>query len=111
MALAVSFAAVSYALLIANIVSTVEQATILTGVSNLLLAALGGVMVPRFVMPHTMQQLSMASPMAWGLEGFLDVFLRDGNVSTVAPKALLLAGFGAASLLLAGLLMRRANGR
>jgi ABC-2 type transport system permease protein len=111
MALAVSFAAVSYALLIANLVSTVEQATILTGVTNLVLAALGGVMVPRFVMPLAMQRISMASPMAWGLEGFLDIFLRDGNVSTVASKALLLFGFGAASLLLAGVLLRRTSGK
>lgn len=111
MALAVSFAAVSYALLIANLVSTVEQATILTGVTNLVLAALGGVMVPRFVMPLAMQRISMASPMAWGLEGFLDIFLRDGNAATVAPKALLLFGFGAASLLLAGVLLRRTSGR
>lgn len=111
MALAVSFAAVSYALLIANLVSTVEQATILTGVTNLVLAALGGVMVPRFVMPLAMQRASMASPMAWGLEGFLDIFLRDGNVATVASKALLLFGFGAASLLLAGVLLRRTSGK
>ncbi|MGH7653213.1 MAG: ABC transporter permease [Gemmatimonadaceae bacterium] len=111
MALAVSFAAVSYALLIANLVSTVEQATILTGVTNLVLAAVGGVMVPRFVMPLAMQRMSMASPMAWGLEGFLDIFLRDGNVATVAPKALLLFGFGAASLLFAGVALRRTSGR
>jgi ABC-2 type transport system permease protein len=111
MSLAVSFAAVSYALLIANIVSTVEQATILTGVSNLLLAALGGVLVPRFVMPLAMQKFAVVSPMAWGLEGFLDVFLRDGGLSAVASKALLLFGFGAASLFFAGLMMRRAGGR
>jgi ABC-2 type transport system permease protein len=111
MALAVSFAAVSYALLIANLVSTVEQATILTGVTNLMLAALGGVMVPRFVMPLAMQRASMASPMAWGLEGFLDIFVRDGNVATIAPKALLLFGFGAASLLLAGVMLRRTSDR
>ncbi len=111
MALAVSFAAVSYALLIANLVSTVEQATILTGVTNLVLAALGGVMVPRFVMPLAMQRISMASPMAWGLEGFLDIFLRDGTVATIASKALLLFGFGAASLLLAGVMLRRTSGK
>jgi ABC-2 type transport system permease protein len=111
MALSVSFAAVSYALLIANLVSTVEQATILTGVTNLVLAALGGVMVPRFVMPLAMQRISMASPMAWGLEGFLDIFLRDGNVSTVTSKALLLVAFGAASLLLAGVMLRRTSGK
>jgi ABC-2 type transport system permease protein len=110
LALAVSFAAVSYALLIANVVSTVEQATIVTGVTNLVLAALGGVMVPRFIMPFAMQRISMASPMAWGLEGFLDIFLRDGNVATVATKAFLLFGFGLASLLLAGMMLRRTGG-
>ncbi len=107
MALAASFAAVSYALLIANIVSSVEQATILTGATNLLLAALGGVMVPRFVMPLAMQKVSWASPMAWGLDGFLDLFLRDGDARSVAPQALLLVAFGVASLAFAGLLLRR----
>jgi ABC-2 type transport system permease protein len=111
MACAVSFAAVSYALLIANIVRTVEQATILTGVTNLVLAALGGVMAPRFIMPPAMQRMSMASPMAWGLEGFLDIFLRDGNVATVASKALLLFGFGAAALLFAAVMLRRTTGK
>ncbi len=110
MALAVSFAAVSYALLIANLVATVEQATILTGVTNLVLAALGGVMVPRFIMPLAMQRISMASPMAWGLEGFLDVFLRDGDAATVATKASLLFAFGAASLAFAGVMLRRTSG-
>ena len=111
MALAVSFAAVSYALLVANIVRTSEQATILTGVSNLLLAALGGVLVPRFVMPAAMQQVSYYSPMAWGLEGFLDCLLRGGTVATVAPHALLLFGFGVASLFIAGVVLGRSRGQ
>ena len=111
MAAAVSFAAVSYALLVANIVRTGEQATILTGVSNLLLAAVGGVLVPRFVMPVAMQQVSGYSPMAWGLDGFLDCLLRGGTVVTVVPHALLLFGFGAASLLIAGVLLGRSTGK
>lgn len=109
-ALAVSFAAVSYALLVANIVRTSEQATILTGVTNLLLAAVGGVLVPRFVMPAAMQQVSDYSPMAWGLEGFLDVLLRGGTAGTVLPHALLLFGSGIASLLVAGVLLGRSRG-
>lgn len=110
MAVAVSFAAVSYALLVANIVRTTEQATILTGVSNLLLAALGGVFVPRFVMPVAMQRVSYASPMAWGLEGFLDCLLRSGTAATVVPHALLLFGFGVASLSVAAVLLGRSRG-
>ena len=104
--LAAGFAAVCYALLVANLVSTAEQATIFTGVANLLMAAVGGIMVPRFVMPAAMRAISLHSPMAWGLEGFLDVFLRQGGVAAVAPWLLRLVAFGVACLGLAALSMR-----
>lgn len=100
-----SFAAVAYALLVANLVTSSEQATIFTGAANLLMAALGGVMVPRFIMPETLQDISQFSPMAWGLDGFLDVFLRHGGLSMVAAPALKLFVFGAACLLATGLIM------
>ena len=107
MALAVSFASVSYALLIANLVNSSEQATIFTGVSNLLLAAIGGIMVPRFIMPAAMQALSRYSPLAWGLDGFLGVLLRQGGWQAVAPQALKLFALGAVALGLAVLRMGR----
>lgn len=111
MALAGSFAAVSYGLLIANLVSTSEQATIFTGVANLLMAAIGGIMVPRFVMPAAMQAISLYSPMAWGLEGYLDVFLRQGGLAMVLPWAGKLVLFGAACLGVAALSIRMRHRR
>jgi ABC-2 type transport system permease protein len=111
MAMAVSFASVSYALLIANVVRTSEQATIFTGVSNLLLAVIGGIMVPRFIMPAAMQHISLYSPMAWGLEGFLDIFLRHGGLAAVRNEALLLLGFGVVSLLAAAFFLGRTRGK
>ena len=111
MASALSFASVAYALLISNLVTTAEQATIFTGVSNILLAALGGIMVPRFIMPPLMQEISYYSPMAWGLEGFLDLFLRQGDVMMILPEVLSLAGFGVVALFLAALFMRRQRSR
>lgn len=109
--LAASFAAVAYALLVANWVSTSEQAMIFTGVANLLMAAVGGIMVPSFIMPPVMQALSHYSPMAWGLNGFLDVFLRQGGINTVAPKVLYLLAFGVGCLLLAALGLRTRHGK
>jgi len=100
-AIAVSFAALGYALLIASIARTTEQASLLGGAGNLILAAIGGIMVPKFVMPEAMQQLTAISPMAWGLEGFLDVLLRDGKVGDVANEAAALLLFGIAMLALA----------
>ena len=111
MAAAMSFASVSYALLIANLVTTSEQATIFTGAANLLMAAVGGIMVPRFLMPPLMQTLSDWSPMAWGLDGFLDVFLRQGGVTMAAPAALKLVLFGLACLAAAALRIRLGRGR
>jgi ABC-2 type transport system permease protein len=107
MSVALSAAALGYGMLIAALARTTEQATTLGGVGNILLAALGGIMVPRFVMPEIMQRIADFSPMAWGLDGFLDIFLRNGNVHDVLPEAGLLLLFGSITLLLAMHLHKR----
>ena len=57
--------AVGLALLVAASVRTTMQATIAGGAISLILAALGGIMVPKLVMPPAMQHLTLVSPMAW----------------------------------------------
>lgn len=106
-AASVSFSAISMALLIASAARTTEQATTVGGVLNIIFGALGGIMVPKFVMPGFMQDLANLSPMSWGLEGFLDIFLRNGNVSDVLPKSLYLLIFGVVMLTLTVILLRR----
>lgn len=91
---ACSFAAIGFALLVATIVKTTMQATTIGGVVNILFGALGGIMVPKFIMPDTMQTLTNISPMSWGLEGFLDLFLRQESWQSVLPESLYLAIFG-----------------
>ena len=63
-AAAVSLAAVACALLVASIARTNQQATIVGGVGNILMGAIGGIMVPKFMMPTAMQTLAEFSPMA-----------------------------------------------
>lgn len=101
MAASLSLAALGYGILIAVVARTTDQATTLGGVGNILLAAIGGIMVPRFVMPDSMQRLADLSPMAWGLEGFLDLFLRNGTVRDVLPEAGSLLLFGCVTIALA----------
>lgn len=98
---AVSLAAVSWALLIASVARTSEQATIIGGVGNILMGAIGGIMVPKFVMPAVMQKLAALSPMAWGLEGFHIVMLRHGSFVDLLPSLTQLLAFAACSLALA----------
>jgi ABC-2 type transport system permease protein len=89
-----SLAAIGWGLLVAVSARTLEQATVIGGVGNILAAAVGGIMVPRFVMPPAMQSLTEVSPMAWALDGFHAVMLRHGGAADIARpcgKLLLLA--------------------
>jgi ABC-2 type transport system permease protein len=106
-AASVSFSAISVALLIASIARTTEQATTIGGVLNIIFGALGGLMVPKFAMPGFMQDIANISPMSWGLEGFLDIFLRNGGVSDVLSKSLSLIILGVVMLALTVILLRR----
>lgn len=105
MSSAISFAAICFALFIANISKTTEEATSIGGVSNIILAALGGIMVPKFVMPEFMQDITEYSPMSWGLEGLLEIFVRGGDFSDIKNYILYLFIFALCSLTLAYILL------
>lgn len=100
-AAAVSLCAVAWALLVASLARTIQQATIIGGVGNILMGAVGGIMVPRFMMPAGMQQLADWSPMAWGLESFHQIMLRHGTLADVLPELAKLLGFACVALALA----------
>lgn len=102
-----SVAAIGYGFLISSFARTTEQATVFGPVSVLILAGIGGVLVPKMVMPPVMQQVGLVSPFSWALEGFFDVFLRDGGVREVAPETLTLVLFGLVCFALAALRFRR----
>jgi ABC-2 type transport system permease protein len=88
-----SLAAVSYGIMISTFCTSVEQAATLGGTSAIIFGALGGVMVPTFEMPTYLQKAAVLSPMSWGLEAFLDVFVRNGGVPEILPRMLALAVF------------------
>ena len=113
MTFAVSFAAIGFALAIATLARTTDQATTLGGVGNLLFGAIGGIMVPQFIMPVAMQKLAVISPMYWGLQGYLDILLRGGNVHSVLFESAILVLWGAAMLAFATFRFNRmsAHGR
>lgn len=102
-----SLAAIGYGFLISSFARTTEQATVFGPVSVLILAGIGGVLVPKMVMPPVMQQIGLISPFSWALEGFFDVFLRDGGVREVLPEVGVLVLFGVVCFTVAALRFRR----
>lgn len=106
-AASVSFCAITFALCISSFTNTTAQATVIGGFGNIVLAAIGGIMVPKFVMPDFMQTLAGFSPMNWGLEGFLDITLREGRAVDVFPEAGLLVVFGLIMVLITSFILKR----
>ncbi|UVH59748.1 ABC transporter permease [Variovorax paradoxus] len=104
---AVSLAAVSLSLALACLVRSHAQAATIGPMVNVLMAAAGGIMVPKFVMPGFMQRLVEISPMNWGLEALLTVLLRGGDVADALPQIGRLVVFAALMFLLAVFLFRR----
>jgi ABC-2 type transport system permease protein len=96
-----SLAAIGWGLAVAVCARTLEQATVIGGVGNILAAAIGGIMVPRFVMPEGMQALVDVSPMAWALEAFHAVMLRQGGAADIVLPCLKLLVLAAGLLALA----------
>ena len=98
-ACSVAMAATGYGLLIAVYFKTAQQALSFGSISVILLAALGGVWVPVYVMPEGLQLISRWSPLNWGLESFTNLFLRGASTMTILPDLLKLMGFAMATLI------------
>lgn len=79
-------AAISFAMAVGMMASTQEQANGFGAVSIVILAAIGGIWVPSFIMPEYLKIFSYCSPLYWCLEGFYTLFLRGGNWIVLLPK-------------------------
>jgi ABC-2 type transport system permease protein len=88
-----ALSACGYGIFLGTTARTYEQASTFGAVSVVIAAAIGGIMVPVFVMPPLMQKISILSPLAWGLNAYLDVFVREGTTATIIPDVCLLLIF------------------
>lgn len=75
--------AVSYAICVGVFAETQEQANGFGAVSIVILAALGGLMVPAFAMPDSFKTVIQLSPLHWCLEAYYGLFLEGGKLNDV----------------------------
>jgi ABC-2 type transport system permease protein len=80
------FAAIGFGTLLGTIAKTQEQSAPFGATATIILAAIGGVWVPVFLMPKVMQIIAQSSPMNWGLNAFYDVLLRNATFSAILPE-------------------------
>jgi ABC-2 type transport system permease protein len=99
--LALAAAANGLGLLVATIGKTEAQVNGLSIMLAITLSALGGMMVPAFVMPEFMMKLAQFTPHAWALSGYHDVIVRGMGLWDVITETGVLVGFSGFFFLLA----------
>ncbi|WP_028121063.1 ABC transporter permease [Epilithonimonas tenax] len=83
-------AAIGFGVLIGTMSNTQEQSAPFGATSVVVLAAIGGIWVPVFLMPEFMQKIAQFSPMNWGLNAYYDIILRNSGIGEIAKELIFL---------------------
>jgi ABC-2 type transport system permease protein len=109
-----ALAASAFAMILATLSRSRAQLGGMSTIIILIMSALGGSMVPRFVAPGVFEKTAPFTFNGWALDGFLNVFWYDDPahsltqaLATIALPATVLAGMTAAFLVIARVLARR----
>jgi ABC-2 type transport system permease protein len=94
--------AVSYAIVVGVFAKTEEQANGFGAMSIVILAAIGGLMVPDFIMTGPFRAAMKLSPLHWCLDAYYALFLEGGKLkdvwSNVLSLVLIIAGLQGVAL-------------
>jgi len=83
-------AAIGFGVLLGTLADTQEQSAPFGATSVVVLAAVGGIWVPVFLMPEFMQTVAKFSPMNWGLNAYYDIILRNSGLTGIAKELIFL---------------------
>lgn len=109
MATATSCATASFALFLASVCRSRNQLHAVSLVVVLGMSALGGSMIPRYLMSDSMQRLGQFTFNGWALDGFKKIFWYDQPLSAIRTEVVVLMVIAIVLGFLASLLVKRWN--
>ncbi|MBS0349811.1 MAG: ABC transporter permease [Proteobacteria bacterium] len=103
--LVASLAATGFGMLIGSLVKTSEQASVIGPFIIVILAAIGGIFVPEYMLPSGLKNVTQFSPMYWALQSFIQIFVRDSGIIDLWHNIAKLLGFSLVTITLASVIL------
>jgi ABC-type multidrug transport system permease subunit len=94
MIMATAFTCSCFGLFIASISSTRKQVEGMATAIVLIMSTIGGSMIPSFMMPEFMQNMSLFTVNYWSIQGMYDIFWRDLPITDWIFNVYVLFGIG-----------------
>jgi ABC-2 type transport system permease protein len=79
--------------MVGTIATTHQQAAAFGAVAIIIMAAVGGLWVPMYLMAPVMQHFAVVSPLNWALNAYYNIFLRGGGFLEILGEAAKLSAF------------------
>jgi ABC-2 type transport system permease protein len=79
-----AYACSSFGIFLASFAKSRQQVQTLSSLVVLTMSAIGGSMIPIFLMPEIMQKIAVVSVNYWGVQGFYDIFWRLLSLTDIA---------------------------
>jgi len=96
MILAIAYACSSFGIVLASFAKSRQQVQGFSTLIVLVMSAIGGSMIPIFIMPEIMQKIAVVSVNYWGIQGIYDIFMESLPITdlTFLSKVFVLIGIG-----------------
>jgi len=109
MILATAYACSGFGIVLASFAKTRQQVQGFSTIIVMVMSAVGGSMIPIFVMPELMQKIAVFTVNYWGIQGFYDIFMKSLPLTdiTFLFKVFVLIGIGTLLNLIALLMFKK----
>jgi ABC-2 type transport system permease protein len=88
-----ALAATGFGLLVGALATSQGQAALFGSVMVVILGVISGTFLPVYLMPKPIQSISLISPIRWGIDNYLDIFIREGTLCSIFPNIFRLLAF------------------
>jgi ABC-2 type transport system permease protein len=104
-----ALAAIGFGLLVGTWATSQAQASTFGSLMVVILSILGGVFIPVYLMPDSIKAVSIISPLRWGIDSFIDLFVRNEGFSSIISNIARLFSFFMIALTLSLISFYRRN--